>query len=73
MITWYRELLFECDQIEHYNPDCVQYLALDQLDARTKRGMLSIAKKLGWTWNSEECFCPACSKKYNKSFHGMNP
>ena len=67
MITWRKELHFTCTNFldgDNYYPDCVVDLILDQLDAKTKKGMFSKAKKLGWTWNDNKtiCYCPDCSK-----------
>jgi len=64
MITWRKELHFTCDH-EGYDPDCHQELMLDQLNAPTKRGMYVVAKKAGWIWIENKCYCPSCAKKYN--------
>lgn len=56
-VTWRTELYFECDKCFTAN------LALDQVSARTKRGMFKIAQKLGWEWEKDgTCLCPKCSK-----------
>lgn len=66
MVTWRTELHFICDQLDDYNPNCHKELSLDQLDAKTKGGMLRIAKKEGWVWDKNKCYCPACKEKYWK-------
>ena len=53
MITWRTELLFECDI-------CSEQLILDQLDAKTKKGMFAVAKKEGWERGKSNCICPEC-------------
>ena len=68
MITWRTELHFECDDGLStdipYNPDCHEELILDQIDAKTKKGMFGVAKRLGWTWDNQYCRCPSCAKIY---------
>jgi len=62
MITYIKEMCFDCDEEEYY-ADCEKYLILTQLDAKTKKGMEKLGSKLGWTWDKEKSFCPACSKR----------
>lgn len=70
MITWRTELHLTCDQQEFYNPECYDNIMLDQLDAKTKKGMFAIAKKNGWIWDKTKsiCYCQSCAIKYNKLF-----
>ena len=63
MITYRKELHFTCDH-PYYDPDCHLELLMDQADAPTKKGMWAIAKKVGWTWKDNKCYCPSCTKKY---------
>ena len=62
-ITWRTELHFSCDcGLETYVPNCESDLMLDQLDAKTKKGMFALAKKLGWVRVGDKCYCPYCAK-----------
>lgn len=61
VIPWRTELHFMCD-----GEKCMQELLLDQMDARTKRGMYAVAMRLGWTWEDvgphhTRTLCPACT------------
>lgn len=74
-VTWRQELYFECDGAGAYGTGCSEALGLDQLHAKTKRGMFAYAKKLGWSWNeasegvrrAEKAWCPACTAKRRKT------
>ena len=68
MLTFRLEVGFDCDS-RIYNPDCHITAIFDQADAKTKKGMLGKAAKMGWVWNKAgKCFCPSCSKKHGISF-----
>lgn len=61
-VTWRTELHFTCDE-EAYNPSCEGELMLDQLDAKTKKGMFRIAEREGWIRVGDKCYCPSCAEK----------
>ncbi len=69
MITWRIELHWVCDHL-NYDSDCEKELVLDQLDAKTKKGMFTVAKKEGWVRVGDKCFCPSCFKKYDETKEG---
>ena len=60
MITWRTELHLTCDGEDHV---WSEELMLDQYDAKTKKGMEALARKIGWTWCKDgKCYCPECSR-----------
>ena len=64
MIIWQTKLHFICDKdFLIFEPLCEKELILDQTDAKTKKGMFAIAKKIGWVLKNDNCYCPSCAKK----------
>jgi hypothetical protein len=68
MITWRTELHLTCDVYDlkgpAYYPYCSEELILDQVYAKTRKGMFRVAKDYGWTWDGNLCLCPSCSKQF---------